>query len=68
MANGLPNKPVIDHKKCTACRFCIIQCPELCITKNEKIKEIEIDYDFCKMCGICVMICPKRAIKIETPQ
>jgi 2-oxoacid:acceptor oxidoreductase delta subunit (pyruvate/2-ketoisovalerate family) len=65
MSDGIQNKPVIDRQKCTVCGFCILECPELCITKNKDTKEIEIDYDYCKICGICVTMCPKDAIKLE---
>lgn len=52
------------NNQCDSCDLCRIFCPDLCITRNEKINAIEIDYDFCKGCGICAFICPKGAIEM----
>lgn len=47
---------------CDGCDLCRYLCPDLCITRNQQTKQIEIDYEFCKGCGICAFICPKNAI------
>lgn len=49
---------------CDDCDLCRYLCPDLCITKNETTRQIEIDLDYCKGCGICAYICPKNAISM----
>ncbi|MBA7573762.1 hypothetical protein ES708_15560 [subsurface metagenome] len=60
MARKEANRCLVNNQ-CDSCDLCRIFCPDLCITRNEKI---EIDYDFCKGCGICAFICPKGAIEM----
>lgn len=57
-------KPVINHSRCTKCRWCIIYCPEPCIHMevSGSDEKIMIDYDFCKGCGICAEECPVKCI------
>ena len=51
-------------RQCESCDLCGLLCPELCITRNEKTREILIDLDYCKGCGICALVCPKGAIQM----
>lgn len=55
-------KRCLVNNFCDSCDLCRYSCPDLCITRNESTRQIEIDYDFCKGCGICAFICPKGAI------
>ncbi len=48
---------------CDACDLCLLLCPDLCITRNER-GQIIVDYDYCKGCGVCAAICPKEAIEM----
>jgi pyruvate ferredoxin oxidoreductase delta subunit len=48
---------------CDACDLCILLCPDLCMTRDERGRII-IDYDHCKGCGVCAAICPKNAIEM----
>lgn len=54
----------VGNIRCESCDLCRIFCPDLCITRNESIGQIEIDHDYCKGCGICAAVCPKKAIKM----
>lgn len=56
-------RPVLVKEKCVGCRRCYILCPEVAITMNEGIADI--NYKFCKGCGICAEECPVNAIKWE---
>ncbi len=49
---------------CQSCDLCALLCPDLCITWNEVLGQVEIDYDYCKGCGICAAVCPKKAIEM----
>lgn len=54
---------LVNHV-CDSCDLCRYFCPDLCITRNQATRRIEIDYDACKGCGICAFICPKQAIQM----
>lgn len=56
-----PFKPVIDLKRCTACKACALFCPHAAITIAEK--KPRIDYDLCDGCLICLRECHEGAIK-----
>ncbi len=56
-------KPKYLQKDCIACKFCILYCPEGCVTGTEKNNFIS-DYDYCKGCGICAKVCPKQDIEM----
>ncbi len=51
-------------RECESCEICSLFCPDLCITRDEKVREVMIDLDYCKGCGICASVCPKGAIKM----
>lgn len=57
-------KPKFLQKNCIACKLCVINCPEGCITGGDKNTYI-CDYSFCKGCGLCAVICPKKDILME---
>jgi 2-oxoacid:acceptor oxidoreductase delta subunit (pyruvate/2-ketoisovalerate family) len=50
--------------ECESCEICGLFCPDLCITRDEKTREVRIDLDYCKGCGICAAVCPKGAIQM----
>lgn len=51
-------------RECESCDVCSLLCPNLCITRDEKTREVLIDLDYCKGCGICAAVCPKGAIEM----
>ncbi|MEM2872615.1 MAG: 4Fe-4S binding protein [Nitrososphaerales archaeon] len=56
-------KPIIDYSRCTKCGWCVIYCPEPCISfESSGDGKVVIDYDFCKGCGICAEECPIKCI------
>lgn len=57
-------KPKFLQKNCIACKLCVINCPEGCITGGDKNTYIS-DYSYCKGCGLCAVICPKKDIIME---
>jgi 2-oxoacid:acceptor oxidoreductase delta subunit (pyruvate/2-ketoisovalerate family) len=54
----------LNLRECESCEICSLFCPDLCITRDEKVGEVMIDLDYCKGCGICASVCPKGAIKM----
>jgi len=72
-------RPVVDKEKCIACGACERNCPEGCIVKRIKNKELgiknnepqggsyfyEADLDYCKGCGICAEVCPVKCILMK---
>ncbi|WP_342304445.1 4Fe-4S binding protein [Methanolobus sp. ZRKC5] len=52
--------PLVNKKKCTACKKCVKKCPVDAI-KMVKGKAIIID-EKCINCGKCIKICPVKAI------
>jgi len=58
-------KPVVDGKRCSACKECFYYCPEGVIVVEEIAK---IDYTFCKGCGVCREVCGQRAISMVPEQ
>jgi 2-oxoacid:acceptor oxidoreductase delta subunit (pyruvate/2-ketoisovalerate family) len=54
----------LGWKECESCEVCILFCPDLCITRDEKTGGVQIDLNYCKGCGICASICPKGAIQM----
>ncbi len=57
-------KPKFLQKNCIACKLCVVNCPEGCITGGDKNTYI-CDYSYCKGCGLCAVICPKKDIVME---
>lgn len=55
--------PKFLQTNCTACKLCVLICPESCIEGAEK-NTYRCDYDYCKGCGNCVSICPKQDIEM----
>ena len=54
----------LSLRECESCEVCGLLCPDLCITRDEKTREVLIDLDYCKGCGICASVCPKGAIQM----
>lgn len=56
-------RPLFNHKTCTACNLCVLYCPEGCVAGTSKT-DYAADMDFCKGCGICADICPVHDIEM----
>jgi len=54
----------LSLRECESCDVCSLLCPDLCITRDKKTKEVLIDLDYCKGCGICASVCPKEAVQM----
>jgi len=55
-------RPVYLHKTCIDCKFCVIYCPDGCVSGEKKVYDANLDY--CKGCGICVQVCPVDDIQM----
>ncbi len=51
--------------RCIRCNVCLMVCPDVAISFDEKEKDYLIDMDHCKGCGICVVECPRSAMTLE---
>lgn len=60
-------KPRWKYDRCTGCGFCVLYCPEGCVSGQGKGKESTYiaDYDYCKGCGICAEECPVKDIEMQ---
>ena len=47
----------IDPETCNGCSLCAKNCPQACITGENK-KPHTIDQDACIRCGVCMDVCP----------
>ena len=54
----------IDPDLCTGCGVCTQQCPQACISGEDK-KPHRIDESQCIRCGICMEACPFGAVRVE---
>ncbi len=54
----------IDPDKCTGCTICAQQCPQGCISGEEKKPHV-IDESQCIRCGICMETCKFGAVRVE---
>jgi 2-oxoglutarate ferredoxin oxidoreductase subunit gamma len=61
---GRTHIPLINQEMCHICDLCRLLCPDLAVTRNDNMNQIEIDYSYCKGCGICTTVCPRGAIKM----
>jgi NADPH-dependent glutamate synthase beta subunit-like oxidoreductase len=50
---------------CIRCNVCLVVCPDVAISFDEKDKGYLIDTEHCKGCGICVVECPRSAMILE---
>lgn len=50
---------------CIRCNVCLVVCPDVAISFDEKEKGYLIDTEHCKGCGICVVECPRSAMTLE---
>jgi NADPH-dependent glutamate synthase beta subunit-like oxidoreductase len=50
---------------CIRCNVCLVVCPDVAISFDEKEKDYLIDMEHCKGCGICVVECPRSAMTLE---
>ena len=50
---------------CIRCNVCLVVCPDVAISFDEKGKDYLIDMEHCKGCGICVVECPRSAMTLE---
>ena len=57
--------PHIITKDCTACGFCLGECPYGAIVCSDPTYEIK--EDLCTDCGSCETVCPCDAIKLKIP-
>ena len=55
--------PIIDYKKCTACKTCIDVCP-MDVFVEEKGKVIVKKPKECIGCKACEVQCPEKAIEV----
>lgn len=56
--------PWVDENECTACGFCVEECPVDAISmENEKA---EINMDECIRCGKCHEVCPQEAVRHDS--
>ena len=53
----------IDPKICNGCTLCAKNCPQACITGENK-KPHTIDQDACIRCGACMDVCPVDAVVV----
>lgn len=56
-------KPIVEQKKCTLCRRCVVFCPHSAISIIDK--RVRFDYSLCDGCLICLRECEPGAIKEE---
>jgi NADH:ubiquinone oxidoreductase subunit F (NADH-binding)/(2Fe-2S) ferredoxin/Pyruvate/2-oxoacid:ferredoxin oxidoreductase delta subunit len=54
----------IDPKLCTGCGVCARQCPQGCISGEDKEPHV-IDAGHCIRCGICLESCKFGAVRVE---
>jgi 2-oxoacid:acceptor oxidoreductase delta subunit (pyruvate/2-ketoisovalerate family) len=50
---------------CIQCNVCLMVCPDVAISFQEKENEYVVNYDYCKGCGVCAVECPRSAITLE---
>ena len=50
---------------CNLCGRCLVFCPDVSLSVNDKGTKPEVDEMHCKGCGICAYECPRRAITME---
>ncbi len=50
---------------CIRCNVCLMVCPDVAISFDDKEKSYLIDTEHCKGCGICVVECPRSAMTLE---
>ena len=55
--------PIIDYKKCTACKTCIDVCP-MDVFAEEKDKVVVKKPKECIGCKACEVQCPEKAIEV----
>lgn len=59
-------KPVVDSSKCTACGYCVRECPnEVWGIENKKAQPGSGKFLGCMACGHCVAVCPENCIVIS---
>lgn len=56
--------PVVDHKKCIGCGFCVQVCSYRAVRVVEESGKrlATVDSTKCYGCGLCTSVCPTRAI------
>lgn len=50
---------------CLRCHVCLMVCPDVAITFQEREQAYFIDLDHCKGCGVCAVECPRSAMMLE---
>ena len=50
---------------CIQCNVCLMVCPDVAISYQERDGKFSIDYEHCKGCGICAVECPRSAMTLE---
>jgi len=50
---------------CNLCGRCLVFCPDVSLSVNDKGTKPEVDEVHCKGCGICAYECPRGAIIME---
>jgi len=53
---------------CIQCNVCLLVCPDVAISFQEKENNYAVDLDHCKGCGICAVECPRAAMILEEEQ
>lgn len=54
---------VQNHDRCKGCGFCILQCPNECLSFSDTVNKkgyqiVTLDTGKCITCGICYTVCP----------
>lgn len=50
---------------CIQCNVCLLVCPDVAVSFDERERRYTIDWDHCKGCGICAVECPRSAMALE---
>jgi uncharacterized protein (DUF362 family)/Pyruvate/2-oxoacid:ferredoxin oxidoreductase delta subunit len=60
----METRPVIDARRCTACKLCVTHCPATAMLLPDGAKAPKIARGACIHCFVCQEICPEGAIEV----